>query len=167
MAGSDVLIECQASGDPHPDIVWSRKEGDINIAKTKVIHGKGLRIENVHPSDEGTYVCSAKNLVGSVTSEAWLEILEVPEITAQPPNSLQVKKGTERVRLDCLVAGDPKPLVFWTKEDTAASNGHFENGRPDKLLNEVNQQNVMMHIKVLGFLVSLRHIKKYECAIWS
>ena len=61
IAGDDILIECQASGDPHPDIVWTRENEDIDITKVKIIHGKGLRIENIHPSDEGTYICTAKN----------------------------------------------------------------------------------------------------------
>ena len=115
VAGDDILIECQASGDPHPDIVWTREDRDIDVAKVKIIHGKGLRIENIHPSDEGVYICTAKNLVGEVSSKAKLTVLEKPVISVQPPNSVQVQKG-ERVQLDCLVTGEPVPLFYWSKE---------------------------------------------------
>jgi len=43
--------------------VKSIKDRDIDIEKVKIIPGKGLRIDSVHPSDEGTYVCEASNLV--------------------------------------------------------------------------------------------------------
>ena len=116
IAGDDILIECQASGDPHPDIIWTREDKDIDVSKIKIIHGKGLRIDNIHPSDEGTYICEAKNLVGQVSSKAKITVLEKPVISVQPPNSVQVQSG-EHVQLDCLVTGEPKPLIYWTKEN--------------------------------------------------
>jgi hypothetical protein len=116
VAGDDILIECQASGDPHPDIVWTREKKDIDISKIKIIHGKGLRMDNIHPSDEGVYICTAKNLVGAVSSKARITVLERPVISVQPPNSVQVQRG-ERVQLDCLVTGDPRPLFYWSKEN--------------------------------------------------
>ena len=113
--GQDVLIKCQASGDPHPDIEWTREGRDIDISKVRIIHGKGLRIENVQPQDEGTYVCSAKNLVGNVVASAQLKVLEPPVISVAPIASVQTKVG-DSVKLDCLVTGNPSPLLFWTKE---------------------------------------------------
>ena len=47
VAGDYVLIECRASGDPHPNIVWTKSERDIDISKAKIIHGKGLGDVNV------------------------------------------------------------------------------------------------------------------------
>jgi hypothetical protein len=63
LAGEDVLLACQVGGDPQPDVQWRRQDRDIDIEKVKIIPGKGLRIDSVHPSDEGTYVCEASNLV--------------------------------------------------------------------------------------------------------
>ena len=59
LAGQDVLLACQVGGDPQPDIKWRRKELDINLNKVKIVPGQGLRIESVHPADEGTYICEA------------------------------------------------------------------------------------------------------------
>ena len=28
LAGDDILLSCQATGDPHPDIHWTRKDSD-------------------------------------------------------------------------------------------------------------------------------------------
>ena len=63
LAGEDVLLACQVGGDPQPDVQWRRQDRDIDIEKVKIIPGKGLRIDSVHPSDEGVYVCEASNLV--------------------------------------------------------------------------------------------------------
>ena len=118
--GQDVLIKCQASGDPHPDIEWTREGQDIDISKVRIIHGKGLRIENVQPQDEGRYICSAKNLVGSVTARAELKVLEPPVISVAPVASIQTKVG-DSVKLDCLTTGNPSPLLFWSKEGQDSS----------------------------------------------
>ena len=64
LAGQDVLLACQVGGDPQPDIDWRRKESDINLDKVKILQGQGLRIESVHPSDEGIYICQASNVKG-------------------------------------------------------------------------------------------------------
>jgi Immunoglobulin I-set domain len=76
-----------------PDIVWTKDEGDIDIGKVRIVHGKGLRIENVRPSDEGTYICTAKNVVGAVSSSAVLKVLEPPVISVRPPVNLHRQAG--------------------------------------------------------------------------
>jgi hypothetical protein len=40
----------------------------------KIIAGKGLRIESVHPSDEGTYICEASNVMGTISAGAFLQV---------------------------------------------------------------------------------------------
>ena len=49
-----------------------------DIDKVKLVHGKGLRIQTIHPSDEGIYVCEASNLMGAVTAAAKLTVSEPP-----------------------------------------------------------------------------------------
>ena len=119
LAGDDILLSCQASGDPHPDIHWSRKEADVDINKVKIVHGKGLRIESVHPDDEGTYICEASNLMGRISAEATLRVRERPVISVRPQAHLQqpVTNRGEPISLDCLATGTPKPAVFWTQEE--------------------------------------------------
>ena len=115
IAGSNILLECQVRGDPHPDIVWSLDGAAIDPAKVKVVPGKGLRILNVHPSDEGTYACKAKNAAGSVSAKAVIRVTETPVISVKPESDLAAKPG-ETVKLDCISTGKPPPTVFWSKE---------------------------------------------------
>ena len=115
LAGQDVLLACQVGGDPQPDIHWHRKDTDINLDKVKVIQGQGLRIESVHPADEGIYVCEATNLMGTISTTVSLKVREPPVITVKPQAHLQLPLG-HSVTLSCMVTGSPKPAVYWTFE---------------------------------------------------
>ena len=67
LAGEDVLLACQVNGDPQPDVHWKRQDRDLDVDKVKIVAGKGLKIESVHPSDEGTYICEAANVIGPIS----------------------------------------------------------------------------------------------------
>lgn len=94
LAGEDVLLTCQVGGDPPPEVVWKRLDRDLDADKAKVVPGKGLKIESVHPSDEGTYICEAVNLMGAISAGAVLEVQERPVITVKPQANLQQPAGT-------------------------------------------------------------------------
>jgi hypothetical protein len=59
----------------------------------KIVPGQGLRIESVHPSDEGTYICEANNVMGTITTQAVLRVREPPVITVKPQAHLQQPTG--------------------------------------------------------------------------
>ena len=120
LAGQDVLLACQVGGDPQPDIHWRRKDLDINLDKVKIIQGQGLRIDSVHPSDEGLYICEASNVMGTISTLVSLKVREPPVITVKPQAHLQLPVGSP-VTLTCLVTGAPKPAVFWTYESADES----------------------------------------------
>ena len=120
LAGQDVLLACQVGGDPAPDIHWRRKESDINLDKVKILQGQGLRIESVHPSDEGLYICTASNLMGTISTMASLKVREPPVITVKPQAHLQAPIGSP-FSLSCMVTGAPKPAVYWTHESGSES----------------------------------------------
>ena len=122
LAGEDVLLSCQAGGDPHPDVHWRRQDKEIDIEKVKLVHGKGLRIQTVHPSDEGIYVCEASNLMGAVTAAAKLTVSEPPVLTVKPRAHVQHEVG-KPVSLQCMVTGTPKPAVYWTLEEDMEIDG--------------------------------------------
>lgn len=108
-------------GDPAPDINWRRKEADINLDKVKIVPGQGLKIESVHPADEGTYICEASNLMGTISTFSVLKVREPPVITVKPQAHIQVSAGTP-VTLSCMVTGSPKPAVYWTQESADEIN---------------------------------------------
>ena len=115
LAGDEVFLSCEAGGDPAPDIHWRRQDRDLKD-QIQLVHGKGLRIQNLHPSDQGVYVCEASNLMGAVTAAANLTVSEPPVITVKPQAYLTHKKGAP-VTLQCMVTGSPKPAVYWILEE--------------------------------------------------
>lgn len=76
--GETMTIECAVSGDPEPQISWS-KNGKI-ISSSEIIDLKykngvaKLTINEIFPEDEGLYVCTATNSVGSTDTQCRLTV---------------------------------------------------------------------------------------------
>ena len=81
----------------------------------ELVAGQGLAVMNIHPSDQGIYICEAYNKGGRISASAMISVQEPPVITVKPTSHVQSKTGTI-LRLDCVVAGSPSPTVFWTHE---------------------------------------------------
>ncbi len=123
ISGQDVLLKCQAKGDPHPDIVWSRVDAPIDPGRVRAIPGKGLRISSARRSDSGEYVCGARNAAGATAAPvAQLQVHEPPKVAAaRPLAEVRAAVGRDhRVELRCKVTGSPAPVVFWTVEESEA-----------------------------------------------
>ena len=118
LAGESVLMTCQASGDPHPDIEWTKISGEeIDLKRIKVVHGKGIRIEKVEVDDSGVYLCKAKNLAGAVEAEVSLSVTQPATFSVRPKESVQIPAQTSNpLVLDCAAFGNPGPTLFWTKD---------------------------------------------------
>jgi hypothetical protein len=56
------------------------------------VGGQGLAILNLHPGDQGLYICTAANRGGAISASAMLRVLEPPVITVKPQAQLQVLK---------------------------------------------------------------------------
>lgn len=76
--GADATLRCQIGGDPHPDVIWERKnikilsEGRYKISE----EGKAylLTITGVTQQDAGQYICKARNSVGETYAAASLKV---------------------------------------------------------------------------------------------
>ena len=120
VAGEDVFLECEVSGDPAPKTRWTRMEADgsemvLDLPRFKVIPGKGLRLRHVHPSQGGVYKCTATSAIGSVSAEAVVDVHEGPLITVRPPLQVVVPVG-DSATVDCVVSGAPVPVILWMQE---------------------------------------------------
>ena len=74
---------------------------------------------SVQVSDEGEYICTAKNPAGSIEASAYLRVQEQPQFVLKPSDVSVEKGGT--AKFDCEVRGHPPPARFWSREGVAVS----------------------------------------------
>ncbi|XP_069798458.1 hemicentin-1 [Narcine bancroftii] len=66
-AGSVVMLNCQAGGEPLPTIEWSRQGRPlVRNDRITVLSNNSLRLAAVQKEDTSEYECVARNLLGSV-----------------------------------------------------------------------------------------------------
>ena len=58
------LLLCSASGNPAPQITWSRENGALPTNRTKVTAEGLMQIDDARLEDAGKYKCVARNILG-------------------------------------------------------------------------------------------------------
>ena len=110
----NITIACTATGQPQPNITWSRAVGILPEGKTDVRNGV-LNISNLTRKDGGIYICKAENFLGSVTDTALLMIFSPLRFKVRPPKVL-TPFISSTVRLPCVAESDLRPTITWTKD---------------------------------------------------
>ncbi|XP_037046753.1 roundabout homolog 2 [Bradysia coprophila] len=115
LAGKTVQFHCSVGGDPVPQILWRKDDGNMPVGRADIMEAdKSLLIKNVQPADEGIYICEAHNSVGQISTKAQLVVNTQPSFTVKPQDR---KIGLNGVAtFDCVAQGGPPPSVFWSKE---------------------------------------------------
>jgi len=110
--GEDALLECKVSGNPAPSVHWTRKDSKSVLHGTPCAGGSCVHITNVQRQDAGMYMCTASNEVGSPHSATIvLTVQYPPQIKATEQQGQNFGQGL--LRLECNIAGEPKPSVTW------------------------------------------------------
>ncbi|XP_062920094.1 hemicentin-1 isoform X2 [Mobula hypostoma] len=74
-AGSTVMLNCQAGGEPVPTVEWSRQGRPlIGNDRITVLSNSSLRLTAVQKEDTSEYECVARNLLGSVLIKITLTV---------------------------------------------------------------------------------------------
>ncbi|XP_069754607.1 myotilin-like isoform X2 [Narcine bancroftii] len=117
-------IDCKVSGLPPPELMWylNGQPVEQDMGHKMLVSGKGVHsliIDAVTASDAGQYECIAINRAGQSRFTVHLEvkvrgIVKAPEFIYKLQNSRAVEGGN--VKLECQVAGEPRPIIFWRKD---------------------------------------------------
>ncbi|XP_056205427.1 coiled-coil domain-containing protein 141 isoform X1 [Falco biarmicus] len=128
MEGSPVTLEVEVMGFPEPTLTWYKKgqkltaDEHLKFLQKETKHT--LFIQKVCDKDAGLYVVRAKNLNGTISSSAILDV----KVQGKHPHFIQkfghttLQEGEDLI-LHCTIHGNPKPHVCWTKDDNQVVSG--------------------------------------------
>ncbi|KAK5865203.1 hypothetical protein PBY51_016388 [Eleginops maclovinus] len=124
LAESDVFLSCKATGNPEPNIAWTKVSTGATIpANTKygprfeVFKNGTFVIRNIQLQDRGQYLCTAQNSLGSDRMVITLAVqTEAPKIRQPVSTEIAVYLG-KNVNLDCFASGKPPAQISWILPD--------------------------------------------------
>uniref|UniRef100_A0A915Q1V7 Ig-like domain-containing protein n=1 Tax=Setaria digitata TaxID=48799 RepID=A0A915Q1V7_9BILA len=102
-----LILECVATGNPKPLIVWKRDGRPLVTRDSRVV------IPTSKASDAGRYTCEARNEAGQTSTDFEVDIFIKPRFRDLKPE-VRVRDG-ERARLECKVDGHPEPIITWMR----------------------------------------------------
>ncbi|CAH3174395.1 unnamed protein product [Porites evermanni] len=108
------VLLCSVSGNPVPQLAWSRVGGVFPSNRTKVSSEGLLQFNKVRLEDAGTYKCVARNILGREEKRASLVVESQPKISLSFGPS-HVIKGKNITLPVCHVTGFPSPKITWRK----------------------------------------------------
>ncbi|XP_067052599.1 uncharacterized protein [Acropora muricata] len=110
----NVTITCNATGQPLPQITWSKFVGTLPKSRTYVSNGV-IRIRQVKKTDSGTYICEADNIMGLKQGVIQLLVFHRLKFEVSPPQEVTPYVGST-VSFSCVAKSDLKPVITWKKD---------------------------------------------------
>ncbi|XP_008938770.1 PREDICTED: matrix-remodeling-associated protein 5 isoform X1 [Merops nubicus] len=127
--GSILHLDCSASGDPWPRILWrlpsKRMIDSLHSSmetRIKVFSNGTLVVRSVTDKDAGDYLCVARNKIGDDYVVLKVNVMMKPaKIEHKNENNHKVKYGGD-LKVDCVATGLPNPEISWGLPDGSMIN---------------------------------------------
>ncbi|XP_061081741.1 matrix-remodeling-associated protein 5-like [Conger conger] len=126
--GGNLRLDCLASGDPGPRIIWripSKKLVDAHYSfdpRIKVFSNGTLSVQAVTERDEGDYLCVARNKMGDDYVLLKVSVMMKPaKIEYKQLANQKVSYGGD-LKVDCIASGLPNPEIRWGLPDGTMVN---------------------------------------------
>ena len=110
----NVTITCTATGQPSPNITWSKAFGSLPKEKAKVKNGT-LTIYHVAKNDGGIYMCKAENIIGRASSTVLVVVFSPLRFEVRPSQEITPLIGST-LRLPCVAASELRTTISWGKD---------------------------------------------------
>lgn len=124
--GEPLQLNCHVSGDPLPQIVWTKNGKKLTSSAVIDIKYKSgiasLRINELFPEDSGTYVCTAKNSMGETSTQCVLDVKSELNKVVYPRRITNIALSTEGP------AGTARPEKKGGSSKAPIINKHAESG---------------------------------------
>ncbi|KFP25096.1 Matrix-remodeling-associated protein 5 [Colius striatus] len=127
--GGILHLDCSASGDPWPRILWrlpsKRMIDSLHSSmetRIKVFSNGTLVVHSVTDKDAGDYLCVARNKIGDDYVVLKVNVMMKPaKIEHKNENNHKVKYGGD-LKVDCVATGLPNPEISWGLPDGSMIN---------------------------------------------
>ncbi|NXP26393.1 MXRA5 protein, partial [Scytalopus superciliaris] len=127
--GSILHLDCSASGDPWPRILWrlpsKRMIDSLHSTletRIKVFSNGTLVVHSVTDKDAGDYLCVARNKIGDDYVVLKVNVMMKPaKIEHKNENNHKVRYGGD-LKVDCVATGLPNPEISWGLPDGSMIN---------------------------------------------
>ncbi|NXP33098.1 MXRA5 protein, partial [Leiothrix lutea] len=127
--GGILHLDCSASGDPWPRILWrlpsKRMIDSLHSSletRIKVFSNGTLVVHSVTDKDAGDYLCVARNKIGDDYVVLKVNVMMKPaKIEHKNENNHKVKYGGD-LKVDCVATGLPNPEISWSLPDGSMIN---------------------------------------------
>ncbi|XP_030771182.1 LOW QUALITY PROTEIN: Down syndrome cell adhesion molecule [Rhinopithecus roxellana] len=136
MAGQRVELPCKALGHPEPDYRWLKDNMPLELSGRFQKTVTGLLIENIRPSDSGSYVCEVSNRYGTAKVIGRLYVKQPLKATISP-RKVKSSVGSQ-VSLSCTVTGTEDQELSWYR------NGEILNPGKNVRITGINHENLIM-----------------------
>ncbi|XP_036419457.1 LOW QUALITY PROTEIN: immunoglobulin superfamily member 10 [Colossoma macropomum] len=126
--GGRLQLDCVASGDPEPRVIWrtpSKKLVDAHYSydsRIKVFANGSLTMHSITEKDEGDYLCVARNKIGDDYVPLKVNILTKPAKIEQRNQANQKVMYGDDLKVDCVASGLPNPKIQWALPDGTMIN---------------------------------------------
>uniref|UniRef100_A0A667YZ35 Ig-like domain-containing protein n=1 Tax=Myripristis murdjan TaxID=586833 RepID=A0A667YZ35_9TELE len=117
--GESAKLSCQAVGEPTPRIMWISPENYVIQGPSdryQTLDDGMLVLRGVRKTDEGRYMCLAKNHLGEASLLVELDvasIAEKPSFAVPNIEILPIKQDSGELTLECPARGKPHPEFAW------------------------------------------------------
>ncbi|CAD7003841.1 fibroblast growth factor receptor homolog 1 [Ceratitis capitata] len=123
-AGSTIQLLCTASGNPTPNVTWTRSTDNNNFTEImrhigKVSYKKwSMQMVDVIAEDSGIYKCTVCNKLGCIEHSTKLSIMD--RLRSRPIHSDKFPQNqtvltNSSAYFECRVMSDLEPHIFWIK----------------------------------------------------
>ncbi|XP_074839430.1 matrix-remodeling-associated protein 5 [Carettochelys insculpta] len=164
--GSTLHLDCSASGDPWPRILWrlpsKRMIDSLHSSETrsKVFANGTLVVRAVTDKDAGDYLCVARNMIGDDYVVLKVNVMMRPaKIEHKNENNHKVMYGGD-LKVDCIATGLPNPEISWGLPDGSMINTFMQS---DDSGNRVKRYVVFNNGTLYFNEVGLREEGDYTC----
>ncbi|GBM67179.1 Down syndrome cell adhesion molecule [Araneus ventricosus] len=143
--GSDLRMDCSATGIPPPKIQWTKVSSESTGGRHRTMLNGSMILIDVHSDDGGEYECSASNGIGESIRKTVTVIVHVPPQFHESYHLQKARSGHSAV-LRCDVTGDSPIKVKWSKEYMDNTDSRYkiqETPLPNGLLSELYISRVL------------------------